>query len=97
MEVGGKKVKSPMKVSSKAGLLYVNDRQYKGEIMVHAGIGGLLIVDVLPLETYLTGLINAEVNSSWPREAIRAQAVAARSYALIRAHQSASRSFARNK
>lgn len=35
------------------------------------------------LETYLVGVVEAEMNSNWPMEALKAQAVAARSYAYI--------------
>src|SRR4029079_7216219 len=43
---------------------------------------GLLVVNELPLEEYLVGLINCEISSAWPMEAIKAQAVIARSYAI---------------
>lgn len=42
----------------------------------------LMIINNLPLEDYLSGLINSEISSSWPIEAIKSQAVAARTYAL---------------
>src|SRR6185369_8627869 len=45
---------------------------------------GLLVVNELPLEDYLVGLINCEISSAWPIEAIKAQAVIARTYALNR-------------
>lgn len=41
-------------------------------------------VVVMPLEEYLKGVVPAEVPASWPTEALRAQAVAARSYAATR-------------
>ena len=43
--------------------------------------GGIL---KLPMETYLAGVIGSEMSSRWPKEALKAQAVAARSYALYR-------------
>jgi stage II sporulation protein D len=36
----------------------------------------------VPLETYLTSVVGSEMPASWPQEALRAQAVAARTYAL---------------
>jgi stage II sporulation protein D len=42
------------------------------------------VVNELPLETYLRGVVPAEMPSSWPVESIRAQAIAARSYAAFR-------------
>ena len=45
----------------------------------------LLIVNVLGIEAYLAGLVNAEIRSDYPAEAVKAQIVAARSYALASA------------
>lgn len=53
---------------------------YFGEIRLGAASDGLVVVNRLPLERYLLGL--AEVPSDWPSEALKAQAVAARTYAL---------------
>jgi stage II sporulation protein D len=44
----------------------------------------LFVLNLLPLETYLLGIVGSEMNPSWPIEALKAQAVAARSYALKR-------------
>jgi len=44
------------------------------------------VVNELPIETYLRGVVPAEVPSSWPVEAVKAQAIAARSYAAYRLH-----------
>ena len=53
---------------------------YRGTIVAQPSSGLLYIINVLPIEDYLRGL--GEVPSSWPLEAIRAQIVAARCYAL---------------
>ena len=39
------------------------------------------VVNELPIESYLRGVVPAEVSASWPTEAVKAQAIAARSYA----------------
>jgi stage II sporulation protein D len=44
------------------------------------------VVNELPIETYLRGVVPAEVPATWPAEAVKAQAVAARSYAAYRLH-----------
>jgi stage II sporulation protein D len=44
---------------------------------------GILVINDLPLEEYLVGLINCEISSLWPLEAVKAQAVVARTYALF--------------
>ncbi len=60
----------------------VNGKKYRGVVEVFPSEKGLLVVNELPLEDYLVGLINCEISSQWPMEAIKAQAVIARSYAV---------------
>lgn len=55
---------------------------------------GAGVVNEVPLETYLRGVVAREVPAEWPREAVRAQAVAARTYAVFeRGNVSASREY----
>lgn len=68
-------VSAGSETTSVAGL-----HSYFGTIELEARGGGLVVSDRLPLERYLLGL--AEVPSSWPPEALKAQVVAARTYAL---------------
>ena len=44
----------------------------------------LRVVNVVALEAYLRGVVPREMPKHWPLEALKAQAVAARSYALVR-------------
>jgi stage II sporulation protein D len=69
-------------VPAPGGILLVSgsNRHYRGEIWVHGVPKGLDVVNHLNIEEYLRGL--GEVPSSWPVDAIAAQTVAARSYAL---------------
>lgn len=62
----------------------VNRRFYRGAVSVHrtAGKDGLTVVNTLPLEEYLYGIIAQEISPAWPLEAVKAQAVAARTYAV---------------
>lgn len=62
--------------------LLINGKSYRGIIEVMPADKGVLVVDELPLEDYLVGLINCEISSQWPIEAVKAQAVIARSYAV---------------
>lgn len=57
-------------------------RTYRGDMEVSIVGGDLALVNVVPLEQYLYSVVGAEVYSSWPAEALKVQAVAARSYAL---------------
>ena len=60
-----------------------NNRNYRGFLDVRRSSSGLLPVSTLLLEHYLRSVVAAEVPSSWTKAALRAQAVAARSYALL--------------
>ncbi|MHB0884324.1 MAG: SpoIID/LytB domain-containing protein [Bacillota bacterium] len=56
---------------------------YRGDLRVVVTAGGLLTaVNDVPLEAYLYGVIPREMPAGWAAEALKAQAVAARSYAL---------------
>lgn len=64
------------------------DRPYRGRLR-HAPApgGGHDTVNVLPFEAYLRGVVPLEMPASWSAEAVRSQAVAARTYAAYeRAH-----------
>jgi len=69
----------------------VNKRRYRGNIDIHRTVNktGLTVVNTLPLEQYLYGIIAEEISPEWPLEAVKAQAVAARTYALysLKKHQ----------
>jgi len=56
---------------------------YRGSfIMYNWGSSGITLINELPLEDYLKGVVPAEMPSKWNTEALRAQAIAARSYAV---------------
>lgn len=57
-------------------------RNYRGDLEIRNQGGALLAVNELPLEDYLYGVVPAEMPYTWPQAALRAQAVAARTYAL---------------
>jgi len=58
--------------------LVVNGRTYAGEIEIASAGAGLAVVEETTIDRYLYGI--AEVPFSWPDEALRAQAIAARTY-----------------
>ena len=62
--------------------LVVDGRPYRGKIVVSSDGKQLQVVDTVGLEAYLKGVVPSEMPSGWPAEALKAQAVAARSYAL---------------
>jgi stage II sporulation protein D len=54
---------------------------YRGKLIAKSS-GGLLVVNKLGVDDYTRGVVANEMPSSWPQNALRAQAVAARSFAL---------------
>ena len=62
----------------------VNQKKYRGAltVLLNSGKKNLNVVNTLPVEQYLYGVVAKEVLPLWPDEAIKAQAVAARSFAL---------------
>ena len=60
----------------------VRDGRYRGALVLSPDAANVLAVDDVDLEQYLDGVVASEMPSSWPPAALRAQAVAARSYAL---------------
>lgn len=62
-------------------------RTYRGDFEISAYNGQLALVNQVPLEEYLYSVVGAEVYTSWPAESLKAQSVAARSYALYQGNK----------
>jgi peptidoglycan hydrolase-like amidase len=69
--------------TSPDGLVYVDDRWYRGKILIVAQGDRLLVVNHVNLEAYLYSVVGSEMHSTAPLHALKAQAIAARSYALV--------------
>lgn len=65
-----------------AGPWQVAGRRYRGRIVVHAASGQLSVVNHVDLEDYVAATVGGEMPASWPEQALRAQAVATRTYVL---------------
>ena len=63
-------------------LVGLGRRRYRGLVRVLPEGDRLQAVNLLGLEHYLASVVGSEMPASWPAEALRAQAVAARTYAL---------------
>jgi stage II sporulation protein D len=64
------------------GLLVVKQRRHRGTLLLRPQGEGMQAINRLPLESYLLGVVGSEMPPSWPLAALRAQAVASRTYAL---------------
>ena len=56
--------------------------RYRGSFKADADTNGLTVINYVPLESYVKGVIPYEMSSSWPIEALKAQAICARTYAV---------------
>ena len=64
------------------GYVSVKKRWYRGHFKVVNDGGGLTVMNDIPLELYIRGVVPSEMPTSWEFEAHKAQAIAARSYAV---------------
>ncbi len=77
-------VQAGVRVVNRLGAIRIGDREFPGSVELHTDQDRLLVVNELPLERYLAGVVASEVPKSWGVEAKKAQAVAARTYALMK-------------
>ncbi|MGF1516210.1 MAG: SpoIID/LytB domain-containing protein [Nodosilinea sp.] len=75
------------------GYIFIKDNWYRGRVLVVPTEGGITAVNWVDIEAYLYGVVGSEMPASWPHEALKAQAVAARSYALYRRDRTQSQLF----
>ncbi|MDO8748725.1 MAG: SpoIID/LytB domain-containing protein [Candidatus Omnitrophota bacterium] len=83
---------SRFRIFSKNGYIYINNRLYRGVVsIIPKDTTRFLVVNELDLEHYLRGILCNEIAPWWPLDALKAQAVVARTYALYQ------RQFTKNK
>lgn len=71
------------KMDASAGSMYFNSRRYLGHFNVKLlSTGYIQVVNEVPLAQYLYGVVAYEMNNNYPIEALKAQAIAAKSYVL---------------
>ncbi|MEL6383492.1 MAG: SpoIID/LytB domain-containing protein [Cyanobacteria bacterium J06626_18] len=68
--------------AEQGGYVFVNDSWYQGRVLLFNDGGELLAVNFVMLGQYLSSVVGSEMYHHWPLESLKAQAVAARSYAL---------------
>ncbi len=67
--------------SDKRGI-WVGDKRYSGIINIVLKHNQIYVINKLGIETYLGSVVGAEMPFKWPEEALKAQAIASRTYAL---------------
>jgi stage II sporulation protein D len=61
-----------------------NEWTVRGPLEIENIVSGLAVINRINLETYVAGVVSGEVSPKWPLEALKAQAVAARTYVLYK-------------
>ena len=82
LTVEGSKLDLPVTIESPSPL-HINDKPVYGHLIIQDGY----FINLLPIDVYVTGVLNGEVPSSWPLEVLKAQAVVSRTYAQLRIAQ----------
>jgi len=94
MTVTPRSLGRPVFIQSRGELIQVNGRAYRGSIEIRKKGSGLLqVINDLDLEDYLLGVVAAEIPSDWEMEALKAQAVASRTYALYQKRNAGRRAY----
>jgi len=62
----------------------MDGNEFRGKLLLKANVDGLTFdaINIVPIEPYLAGVVGAEMPDRWEAEALRAQAIAARTYCL---------------
>ncbi|MCL2389344.1 MAG: SpoIID/LytB domain-containing protein, partial [Elusimicrobia bacterium] len=73
----------PVTITPTDGIIFVGDNAYRGVLVIQEGRNGRLdIINKLWMEYYVKGILPREMPAAWGKEALKAQAVISRSYAL---------------
>jgi stage II sporulation protein D len=84
VSIGDSEVSQLVVEPQNGGYVWINDRWYRGSVQVLVVNKQLLAIDRVNIEEYLYSVLGAEMSATFPAEALKAQAVAARTYALYR-------------
>ncbi|MBN1794565.1 MAG: SpoIID/LytB domain-containing protein [Candidatus Omnitrophica bacterium] len=77
-----------------ASPVYVNSKAYRGDMdIVRQADKTITVINRVDLEEYLKGVLRAEVSPWWPLEALKAQAVTARTFALYQQRQNGHKAY----
>ncbi len=81
------------KLGSLKGDLFMNGHIYSGFLDVRKDKNGLHFINELPFDDYVEGVIAAELEEDWAMEALKAQAVISRTYALFMRNQNTGKDY----
>ena len=82
-----------MIVPEEGALINVDGINYRGQMELISNGTTLTVVNHLGLEEYLCGVVPKETFASWPREALKAQAICSRSYTIAKCEENYQKDF----
>ena len=62
--------------------IWVGQQRYSGKLNLYIIDSEILVVNVIGIENYLSSVVGSEMPAKWPIEALKAQAIASRTYAM---------------
>ncbi|MDR0653569.1 MAG: SpoIID/LytB domain-containing protein [Synergistaceae bacterium] len=81
LSVGAAVLSFPVTATAKGPVGWENVK-YRGKLTFIKAGSGFTVINELPLEDYVRGILKAEMAADWPFEALKAQAILARTYAV---------------
>nr|MBI3612654.1 SpoIID/LytB domain-containing protein [Nitrospirota bacterium] len=92
--VDGQRLRSDrIEVRGRSGDVTVNNLTVAGRVTVKRQNGRLIAINEVALEDYVKGVVPSEMSAAWHQEALKAQAIAARTYALYKIRQNGKKDF----
>jgi stage II sporulation protein D len=92
ISVGGRVLALPVVATAKNGLGWDKVR-YRGRLVFIKAGSGFTVVNEIDMENYLRGILKMEMSADWPFEALEAQAILARTYAVKNRGRSSKRGY----
>ncbi|MDR1138079.1 MAG: SpoIID/LytB domain-containing protein [Synergistaceae bacterium] len=81
LSVGNSVLAMPVTATAKSGIGW-NNVKYRGKLTFLRTGSGFTVINEVDLENYVRGILKMEMSSDWPSEALKAQAILARTYAV---------------
>jgi stage II sporulation protein D len=75
-------LKAKIRIVPESGTFTYNNISYRGEILLDPTPQGTQLINLVPIEKYLLSVVPSEMPNSWHIEALKAQAICARTYVI---------------
>jgi len=83
----------PLKIESTDNVIFADSKSYRGYLIVKRTGNKINVINALSVEDYIKGVLPKEVGHNWSIEALKAQAVISRTYAVANLHKHSAQGF----